>query len=122
MTVSQVEDIRTVAVDQKPRERTRTRSAPYSYAIGECSPTCSCAIFGLEGHSKSRLTVCSNVRNADQSQSQRRRVATEEAESTKRQTQHAPIDQAEETINKLPAITAASVKEISDTVVAVESK
>ncbi|KAI8577271.1 hypothetical protein K450DRAFT_274006 [Umbelopsis ramanniana AG] len=67
MTVKQIEECRSATVAHKPRERTRTHSAPYSYAVRTCGPTCSCDIFGLESHSKSRLTACTGMRSTNES-------------------------------------------------------
>jgi hypothetical protein len=70
MTVKQIEECRSATVAHKPRERTRTHSAPYSYAVRTCGPTCSCDIFGLESHSKSRLTACTGIKSTNESKNQ----------------------------------------------------
>lgn len=75
MTVKQIEECRSTTVAQKPRERIRTHSAPYSYAYRTCGPTCSCDIFGLESHSKSRLTACTAIKNTTDSKPHRATVA-----------------------------------------------
>ncbi|KAI9288262.1 hypothetical protein BC943DRAFT_318097 [Umbelopsis sp. AD052] len=67
MTVKQIEECRSATVAHKPRERIRTHSAPYSYAVHTCGPTCSCDIFGLESHSKSRLTACTGMKSPKES-------------------------------------------------------
>ncbi|KAG2178038.1 hypothetical protein INT43_003291 [Umbelopsis isabellina] len=62
MTISQVDAPRAVTAVHTPKERTRTRSAPYSFAMGRCGPTCTCDIFGLDGHSSPRLNGCATFR------------------------------------------------------------
>lgn len=62
MTISQVDAPRAVTAVNTPKERTRTRSAPYSFAMGRCGPTCTCDIFGLDGHSSPRLNGCAAFR------------------------------------------------------------
>ncbi|CAM0141403.1 unnamed protein product [Umbelopsis sp. WA50703] len=58
MTISQVDAPPAITVVRTTKERTRTRSAPYSFALGKCGPTCTCDIFGLDGHTSPRLNGC----------------------------------------------------------------
>lgn len=62
MTISQVDAPRAVTTVNTPKERARTRSAPYTFAKGRCGPTCTCDIFGLDGHSSPRLNGCAAFR------------------------------------------------------------
>ncbi|KAH8547596.1 hypothetical protein BGW37DRAFT_531917 [Umbelopsis sp. PMI_123] len=112
MTVRQVEECRAATIVHKPRERTRTHSAPYSYTVGTCGPTCSCDIFGLESHSKSRLIACMDLRSTGNSIYQQSvAVTVVEPKRLNEQLLSKPTESIDKTIDAFQVITAEELKE-----------